>query len=165
MLTEFFMSWFGAHPTLIGAIQIVLDVMILVALLLFFLQGRRQKVSSPGAEALLQGFEKIIEETRNIGREFETNLEERQLLIHQLLERLDQRVHEAQHTLNAFQQTPRAKPRTPEPGGSPPTQSDYRQVLALARGGLDAQAIATRLQKPVGEVELILNIQRLSTAR
>jgi len=159
------MSWFGAHPTLVGAIQIVLDVMILLALLLFFLQGRRMKVSSPGGEALLQGFEKIIEDTRNIGREFETNLQERQLLIQQLLERLDQRVHEAQHTLNAFQQTPRAKPRDPEPGGSFPTQSDYRKVLALARDGLDAQAIAARLQKPVGEVELILNIQRLSTAR
>jgi hypothetical protein len=33
----------------------------------------------------------------------------------------------------------------------------------MAKKGLSAEAIAARLQKPVGEVELILNLQRLSS--
>lgn len=165
MLTELLMSWFGAHPSLIGAIQIILDLMILVSLLFFFFLSRRQKMSPTGGEGLLQGFEKIIEDTRSIGREFETNLQERQALIQQLLGKLDQRVQEAQQALDALQGVQRAKPRAPEPDEPLPTQSDYKQVLALARNGLDALAIAKRLQKPIGEVELILNIQRLSSAR
>lgn len=165
MLTELLMSWFGAHPSLIDAIQIVLDFLILGALAIFFFVSRRQKSSSAVSEELLQAFEKIIEDTRTIGNEFETNLHERQALIQQLLAKLDQRIQEAQQTVNTLQDVQPVKHRNPEPAPALPNQTDYKHVLSLAKSGMDAQAIAKRLQKPVGEVELILNIQRLSSTR
>ncbi len=165
MLTELLMSLFGAHPSLIGAIQIALDFLILIALLLFFFVSRRQKSPASAGEELLQAFEKIIEDTRTIGNEFETNLQERQALIQQLLARLDQRIQEAQRAVDTLKDAQPMRLRTPDPAQSLPNQSDYKQVVTLAKSGMDAQAIAKRLQKPVGEVELILNIQRLSCTR
>jgi hypothetical protein len=40
--------------------------------------------------------------------------------------------------------------------------NDQEKVLQLATKGLDAESIAKRLQKPIGEVELILSLKKLS---
>jgi len=40
--------------------------------------------------------------------------------------------------------------------------ADHQEVLRLARKGLKVEAIARQLQKPVGEVELILKLNQLS---
>lgn len=165
MLTELLVSLSGVHPSLIGAVQIALDFLILLVLLLFFFASRRQKSAANGGDELLQAFEKIIEDTRTIGNEFETNLRARQALIQQLLAGLDQRIQEARQAVDALQDVQPMRRRSPEPAQSLPNQSDCKQVVTLAKNGMDAQAIAKELQKPVGEVELILNIQRLSSTR
>jgi transcriptional regulator len=41
--------------------------------------------------------------------------------------------------------------------------SEQQKVLLLARKGLDASEIAKSLKRPVGEVELILNLQRIAS--
>jgi len=47
----------------------------------------------------------------------------------------------------------------------PPRVSQNDQILQLARKGMDASSIARHLQKPVGEVELVLKLQTISGKR
>ena len=42
--------------------------------------------------------------------------------------------------------------------------AEHEKILQLAGKGLGAEAIAKRVGKPVGEVALILNLEKLSSA-
>jgi hypothetical protein len=85
-------------------------------------------------------------------------------VIQHILDELDRRLDEAKEIhdrLAALQLSnlQREKDRTPPPGNT----GDHRLVVTLAQKGLSAQAIAKELRKPIGEVELILNLQKLSS--
>lgn len=157
------MSWFMEQPGFISLIHILLDVMILIALLLFFFLSKRQSFPS-GAEEVFHGFERIIEDTRSIGREFDTNLQERQDLIQQILTKLEQKVQEAQRICKQLDEL-RKEQALIDKHDKLPVNSDCNKVLLLYQKGMDAKAIAKSLQKPIGEIELILDIQRLSSDR
>jgi DNA-binding NarL/FixJ family response regulator len=84
-----------------------------------------------------------------------------------IIAKLDQQIMEAQKT---FQQLYAMRNETAaslkvKPAIPTPRLSEQQEIMQLARKGMDAEAIAKRLQKPIGEVELILNIQRLSSGR
>lgn len=160
------MSWSIDQPTLVSLLQVTLDILILLAISLFFLfLGKRQKLPA-GTEELLHNLEKILEETRKIGKEFDTNLQERQDLIRQILARLDQKIEEAEKLCDRMEGLGKAQAAAPvEDQAAMPSQSDHRKVLLLSKKGMDPKAIAKRLQRPIGEVELILDIQRLSQDR
>lgn len=166
-----FLKWFGEQSNFVGSFQVVLDIaLVLILLATLFFQNKKVK-TSPGAEDLANSLGKIIEETKVIADEFESNLRERQILIQQLLSKVDQRVKEAQDLYarldNLRRETLQPPPAQTQLQMQPqtPPQADYRKVVALAEKGLDAASIAKRLHKPVGEVELILNLQRLSGNR
>lgn len=158
------MSWFTEQPGFIGLLQILLDITILIALFLFFFLARRQSFP-PGTNDVFLSFEKIIEETRSIGREFDANLQERQDLIQQILTKLEQKVQEAQRVSERLDELLKEQPAVIENQDKLPLNSDHKKVLLLFQKGMDAKAIAKRLQKPIGEIELILDIQRLSSDR
>ena len=80
-------------PDLAGPIQIGIDILIL-ALLFAILSGGRKK-RAPDADELVKHLEQIIEQTGDISKEFNSNLEDRKLLIQQITAMLDQKLAEA----------------------------------------------------------------------
>ncbi|MFP5213581.1 MAG: DUF6115 domain-containing protein [Acidobacteriota bacterium] len=172
---EFLSNLFGDQSS--GLFQIVLDLVLVVVFIVTMVLNRRPQkgaVGAPGTEELTRALEAIVQETQNIAKDFDTNLQERQAIIQQLFIRLDQRIRDAQALCKQLEElSNRPPPREPQglhrlavqPQPATPVTSEHQKVLALARKGLDAEAIAKRLQKPVGEVELILNLQRLSSGR
>jgi hypothetical protein len=156
-------EWFREQLQYISIFQIMLDIG-LIAALFFFLRKRSKYLK--GAEDLSVSLEKIIEETRIIAGQFDANLNERQALLHQIMTKLDQQIQEAQRMckqLGALKnevQLQSSQSQIPTP-----RLSEQQEIVQLARKGFDAEAIAKRLHKPVGEIELILNLQRLSSGR
>lgn len=156
------MEWFREQLQYISIFQIMLDIGLIAALFLFL--TKRSKYLK-GAEDLSVSLEKIIEETKVIAGQFDANLNERQALLHQIMTKLDQQIQEAQRMckqLGALKNEVQLQSQSQIPT---PRLSEQQEIVQLARKGLDAEAIAKRLHKPVGEIELILNLQRLSSGR
>jgi hypothetical protein len=155
-------EWFREQLQYVSIFQIMLDIG-LIAALFFFLRKRSKYLK--GAEDLSASLEKIIEETRAIAGQFDANLNERQALLHQIMTKLDQQIQDAQRVckqLGALKNEVQLQSQSQIPT---PRLSEQQEIVQLARKGLDAEAIAKRLHKPVGEIELILNLQRLSSGR
>ena len=159
---ELLQKLFESLPDLSGPLQMGIDVLIL-ALLFAILAGGRKK-GAPDAEQLVKRLGAVIEETVDLSKEFNSNLEDRKLLIQQITASLDQKIAEARQIAAKFEATvAAAAPSDPEPAEFAPVKgADRKKVLLLARQGLDADQIARQLRKPVGEVELVLNLQRIS---
>ena len=165
---EFLEKWFAEQSDLVSYFQVILDI-VLIFVVIGTIQFNRRQKNVPGAEELSASLQQIIEQTTTIAKDFDTNLQERQVLIQQLLAKLDQRTKDAQilcSQLETLSREPRTQPVAAiQPPAAPAPSSDHKKVMLLAQQGLSAEAIAKRLQKPLGEVELILNLQRLSSAR
>lgn len=159
------LKWVTDQSNLAGSFQLLIDLLLAIILvgILYYLNKSPRSVT--GTEELTRSLAQIVEETKTIADEFEANLRERQALIQQLIAKLDQRVKDAQDLCNQLRGLTQSYRPTPSSGSTQFSQGDQRKVIALARQGLDPESIAKRLQKPLGEVELILNIQRLSSDR
>lgn len=155
------------QQNLITAIQLLLDMGLIVFLMIFFWKRPKSSAAAQtAAPGLVESLEKVIEETKAIAESFDGNLKERQILIQQLLLKLDQKLNEAEklcHRLEDLQQTAERISSTPQP--ALPRHPEHQEILRLAKRGLDATAIAKRVQKPLGEVELILSLQRITPAK
>lgn len=146
--------------------QIGMDVVILV-LLALVLRVKRPRMS-PKDEDLVESLGKVIEETAEISRKFEANLEKRQELLQQITAKLDERIQEGRQLCARLEHLSRVENERAAivhssnavPGGH---TSDHQKVLALARKGLDADEIAKRIKRPVGEVELILSLRKIAS--
>lgn len=161
---EFLSQWLGINADIIGSFQIVLDLVILVVLCFVFFNGKRSRGTLGNGE-FVESLQKVIVETKAIGSEFERNLNERQMVIQQILTKLDHRLKEAEGLCARLESLREEGRKTSNAQKTTPNHSEHRQVLLLAQKGLDAEAIARRLQKPLGEVELILNLERMSAAK
>jgi hypothetical protein len=146
--------------------QIGLDILIL-GLLAAVLLGKKQRLSKKDGE-VIGSLQKIIEETGAISRDFELNLQQRQNMIQQITAGLDQRIREAQRMCDRLEQLSQASAaaaansETSGGGNAKSRKTDQQKVILLARKGLNASEIARNLRKPVGEVELILNLQKIA---
>ncbi len=137
-------------------LQLLLDVILLILVLSLLL--RRPKLPTSDTRDVVASFEKIIEETKTLGAEFEKNLQERSTLIRQVLEGLDAKLEEAR---NIVQKLERLTSPSPERNSSPEAP-DPETILNLAQRGLSVQEIARRTRRPIGEVELVLNLEKLA---
>lgn len=152
------LDWFTEQPNLATALQLVLDLSLLI--LVVFLLKRRPKPVAPSLE-VAESIDKIIAETKEIAESFDANLQERQKLIQQLMRKLDQQLDEGRKLCRELESLQENIPHlNSSPMGIQPP-ADNHDILMLARKGLDATAIARRLQKPVGEVELVLKLQEI----
>jgi hypothetical protein len=153
-------EWLSGHAQILNMLQMLLDLCLILTVLLL-LSRRRQDTPLPDHQELTDSLERIITETKQIAAQFDTNLQERKLLIQQIVSKLDDQVEEARRVAQQLESM-RAESRSRITAEPKKRGSDQHEILRLARQGLDAESIATRLKKPVGEVELILNLQRLS---
>lgn len=163
---EFILKLFETQVSFNTIFQIGVDVMIL-GLLVVILTVKKPRISKKD-EAVMKSFEKIVEETAEISRRFETNLEKRQDLLQQITTKLDHRIQEAQSLCGRLEQLSRidadkSTPRHSSGAASSPQAADHQKVLFLAGKGLDASQIAKSLKRPVGEVELILKLQKIAS--
>lgn len=175
---EFIAGIFENQQSLGSTLQICLDIVILVMIAVLLL-GKKQR-SYRTDDAVIESFEKIIEETKSISGEFGANLEQRQDLIQQIMLKLDQRIQEAENLCARLTRMTQAAtdnlrilseaaaaPSVNSPAGANQSinrhsgQNDHQKVLFLANKGLNTTEIAQNLRKPVGEVELILNLQKI----
>jgi hypothetical protein len=163
---EFITKLSGSLASFNSMFQVGVDVIIL-GLLGVILTVKKLRISKKD-EAIMKSFEKIVEETAQISQRFEINLEKRQDLLQQITAKLDQRIQQAESLCTRLE-TEFSRINTdklavqPSSSAGPHSQgADQQKILLLARKGLDASEIAKSLRRPVGEVELILNLQKIS---
>jgi len=116
----------------------------------------------------MKSFENIVEETALISQRFEINLEKGQDLLQQITAKLDQRIQQAESLCTKLEQLSHRNTEKPvvrhSPSAAPrPQRTDRQKIFLLAGKGLDASEISKNLKRPVGEVELILNLQRIAS--
>lgn len=163
---EYLLKLLEARISLNAILQIGIDAVIL-GLLVAIMWAKRPGVSRKD-EAILASFGKIMEETAEISRKFEANLEKRKDLLQQITAKLDGRILEGENLCARLEQfsrgeTERAENRRPAEAAPNVRSSDQQKVLSLAAKGLSAGEIAKRLKRPVGEVELILNLRKIAS--
>ncbi|MDR3570032.1 MAG: hypothetical protein P4L43_18570 [Syntrophobacteraceae bacterium] len=146
--------------------QVAIDLIIL-GLLAAIMLVKRPRMSKKD-EAVVASLEQIMGETAQISKKFEGNLERRQDLLKQITAQLDERIREGQKLCARLEQlatieTERVVLRQPPSPDSNVHHSGQQKVLALAAKGLQAADIARRLKRPVGEVELILNLRKIAS--
>jgi signal transduction histidine kinase len=148
-------------------LQVSVDVIILV-MFGVILTFKRPRISKKD-EALVRSLEKIVGETTTISQHFKNNLEQRQELLQQITAGLDQRIRIAQELCDRLGQLSLAAEVSTQKiddfltAGPRPQSADQQKVLTLAQKGLNAAAIAQKLKRPVGEVELILGLRKIAS--
>lgn len=157
-LTAFF-QWLQNQPQLSTFLQMLLDVTLFAALLVFLGRSRSEVSTQEFTESLA----KVLDETKAVGEEFDANLQERRRLIQQVVAKLDQKMNEAEKLCQKLEHIKREAMAVSVSQVSIPRQSETREILRLAQRGIDAAAIAQQLQKPLGEVELVLSLKRLTS--
>lgn len=163
---EAILKMLEARTSFNAILQIGMDVVILV-LLALVLRVKRPRMTQKDEE-LVDSLGKVIEETAEISRKFEANLEKRQELLQQITAKLDERIQEGRQLCARLEHLSRMENERAAlvhssnavPGGH---ASDHQKVLALARKGLAADEIAKRIKRPVGEVELILSLRKIAS--
>jgi hypothetical protein len=152
----------GLHEqvNILTLLQIFLDLL-MISLVIYFLLRRPKGLNTSGYEELTTSLERIINETKQLASDFDVNLQERHKLIQQITSHLDSRLAEARSVCAQLE----AQVQNAEHAASqePPKRNvDHQEVLRLARKGLSAESVANKLKKPLGEVELILKLNKLS---
>ncbi len=160
---ELIQKFFETQASFNSLFQIGLDIIIL-GLLSAIMIVKKPRISKKD-EAVMKSFEKIVEETAVISQGFEINLEKRQDLLQQITTKLDHRIQEAQSLCTRLEQLSQIDidgraAQSSSSTGQRPQNTDQQKVLLLARKGLTASEIAKTLKRPVGEIELILNLRR-----
>jgi len=163
---ELILKLFGTQVSLNSMFQIGVDVIIL-GLLGMILTVKKLRISKKD-EVVMKSFENIVEETALISQRFEINLEKRRDLLQQITAKLDQRIQAAESLCTRLDQlsrinTDKLAVRHSPSAGPRPQWADQQKVILLARKGLDASEISKSLKRPVGEVELILNLQKIAS--
>jgi len=156
---QFILDWFLGSSHMISALQVALDLLV-IALLLHHLTKPRTKDHS--AAELVDMLQRVMGETRQISEAFDKNLQERQEAMKNLLKGLDQEIRNAEALCRRLEGLRKGLADVDVTKLSPLPSAERQDILRLARSGMDAEAIAHRLQKPIGEVELILNLAKLS---
>lgn len=156
------LEWLSESSNLTSVLQLMLDLSLLI--LVVYLLRRRPKAAVPSLD-VAESIEKVIAETKEIAESFDANLQERQKLIQQLLRKLDQQLEEGRKVCQKLEQLQENLPNFPPVGLVSQPATDQLDILMLAKKGLDVAAIAKRLQKPVGEVELVLKLQQIHPDR
>jgi cell shape-determining protein MreC len=156
---NFLSDWFLGNNNMVIALQVALDILV-IALLLYHLTKPAKKYE--GTEAVVDSLQQVIDETRQISEAFDKNLQERQELMKGIIRTLDQKIQEAETARRKLEGLRKSMDSVSSTQISAFASSENQDIIRLARAGLDAKAIARKLQKPLGEVELILNLVRIS---
>ncbi len=156
---EFARDLFSDRFYFIVVLLIIMDVALIAC---FVILWKRRSCPPDGSQELKQNLQSLVDDMNGLAGTFAANLEERAVIIQKMLQALDEKIAQGESVLRRLKEVEGKVSSQKPPAVTFQRSSDAGSVLALAGKGLDAEAIARRLQKPLGEVELILNIQRLT---
>jgi hypothetical protein len=153
----------GLHEqvNILSLLQIFLDVLLFL-LVIFFLVRKPKSLDTSGYQELTTSLENIINETKQLAVDFDVNLKDRQKLIQQITILLDSRLAEAKSVCAQLEVLTQSAEQSARQEPATKRSVDHQEVLRLARKGLSAESVASKLKKPLGEVELILKLDKLS---
>lgn len=158
------MQWLSEIDSLFSLLQIGLDLC-LIGVMLFLLKKRSGDLLQ--ADKITASIREVFEETQSLAEGFDANLRERQTLMRRFLEKLDRQIEAAtrlKSELEAIQQNmAQSVPVANQVEELTGRHSEQRLIHQLSQQGLPPKAIAERLKKPLGEVELVLNLRTLAT--
>ena len=156
---HFIFEWFLGNNNMVSALQVALDILV-IALLLYHVTKPAKKCE--GTEAAVESLQQVIDETRQISEAFDKNLQERHDLMKGITRALDQQIREAEGVYRKLEGLRKGMDTFSSTQISAFASSENQDIIQLAHNGMDARSIAHKLQKPLGEVELILNLARIS---
>lgn len=156
---HFILEWILGNNNMISALQVALDILV-IALLLYHVTKPARKCE--GTESAVESLQRVIDETRQISEAFGKNLQERHELMRGIIRTLDQQIREAEGVYRKLEGLRKSMDTISSTQISAFASSENQDIIKLARKGMDARSIAQKLQKPLGEVELILNLARIS---
>lgn len=135
-------------------VQLLLGLLLIGVMVYFSIrQARMQKKIMK----YIQILETLAQNHDSIAHQFERNLKEKESIISELVKLLDERIDKARELADYIQGL-RDGIDASKGELSMPANPEHDKVLRLARRGLDARQIAHHLQKPIGEIELILSL-------
>jgi hypothetical protein len=158
---QFLLQGLHEQASTLTLLQILLDVL-LIFLVIILLVKRPKAFSPSGYEDLTASLERIVNETKQLASDFDVNLQDRHKLIQQITSHLDSRLTEARSVCSQLDAQIQSAERTTAYQEPAKRSVDHQEVLRLARKGLSAESVANMLKKPLGEVELILKLNKLS---
>lgn len=116
----------------------------------------------------------LVVELSEMARQITAQLDTRATRLELLIKEADSKIAELQRLQNAAGEgavSQPAKPSAPSPDPAPESSPEsaedlrYSEIYALADAGHSAQDIAQRLDRPSGEIELILALRSSTTPR
>jgi len=126
-------------------------VQLLLLLLIFRLIWRDRKRSTVGGEALDQ-LKELLERSSKLSAEFNAQLESGVKLVRQAGSELDAKIGEAVEIRRSLEASLQKN--------SMARRYSREDVIKLARGGYDVREIAGITELPVGEIELMISLDR-----
>jgi hypothetical protein len=157
---QFILQGLYEQTSILTLLQVFLD-MLLIFLVIILVVKRPRAFSPSGYEELAASLERIVNETKQLASDFDANLQDRHRLIQQITTHLDSRLSEARSVCGQLEAQIQSAEHT---AYQEPLKRnvDHQEVLRLARKGHSAESVANMLKKPLGEVELILRLNKLS---
>ncbi len=159
------MEWIREADKLLPFLQIGLDIGLIALVLWLFRKRSRELIQVDEVTATIR---KVFADTQALAEGFDANLKERQQLMRRFIAKLDQQIREARSIQEQMEQMKRDWERNVvKEKGQPLSsrQSEQRLIHQLAQQGMEPRMIAQRLKKPVGEIELVLNLRELESKR
>jgi len=146
---------------------ILVEGSILVSFLFTFLYLRKRvnpgwakRVKNPGggkgAPIDLGRFQELLRETELLSRELSKNLEEKKEITRRLLERLDMKMIHLETLMRQVKENEKAQARPAREEENPGS------ILELSRAGCEVSDIARRLSRSKEEIQLVLDVTRLT---
>ncbi len=139
-------------------------LLMLTMLLMGRLKSRRRRddawspadAAVPGASRMLRGeVDEILSELEKVTRSIQAKLETRIQTLDRLNAEADRKIADLRGLLGAGAPAASAAP-------APAPAAPHAEVYRLADEGLDPRAIAQKLRRDVGEIQLILNLRGAS---
>lgn len=143
-------------------IQMVIDL-VLVVLILYFLRNLKSGIpgnaSKQAAGKIIGMLEPLLKDADSTAKAFETQLKEKNRLIHNLNERLDSRIISLNLLLNRTEAYLSARSKS-NPKGRGHVYDQQKAIIELFNKGHDVEAVARKLSMPKGEVELVVDLKK-----
>lgn len=148
-------------------IALVGALLMLTMLLMGRLKSRRRRddawgppeTAVPGASRMLRGeVDEILSELEKVSRSLQAKLETRIQTLDRLNAEADRKIEELRRLVGAGPSAPAGAPAA-APIPPPAPAAPHAEVYRLADEGLDPRAIAQKLKRDVGEIQLILNLR------
>lgn len=144
-------------------IQIGIDLCLIILFIVVIRQVRAfgKRSAIPDIQEIRDTIQPVLEESRDVARQFEAQLQEKQAIIDKLNQCLDDRIGNLTGLLNRAEAGVGPE-KNPGSGGACPHRDVrviQREVIRLSEKGLTPEKIATTLGVAKGEVMLVLNLR------